>query len=49
MLDLTQGPIANIEQYVEAKEEERNWEEVELMRDEKEIMEANKKWMKKHF
>ena len=49
LLDLTQGPIAEPEEYKEAKEGNREWENVTLLRDENEIIRANQEWAKEHF
>ena len=49
ILDVTQGPIANTEHFIEAKEGDREWEDVELIRGKKEIVLENQNWIEEHF
>lgn len=49
MVDLNNGPIAKMEDFLRAQVGEIEWEEVESVREKKQIQEEQKKWMRQQF
>ena len=49
MLNLKNGPVADITQWKNANEGNGNMEGVELIRDEKKIKQMNEEWIKEQF
>ena len=49
LLNIQIGPVAKMEDYEKAKEGKIRWDEVQLIRDRREISRENKEWMVKHF